>query len=226
MESRIRAPEIGGPSRRSRTSEGTSIGDVATSDAESPAHPAPSRSRLARAVPWLLFLAELVITAVVIGVLSFVLFVQLTLTPGAILGEFDDILAWTIGLGFTAAIEVVGALILFLVTGLVVGILGMPIRLIGPLRRKWLRYGEATLIGIGAGIVLIVVAYVLGSWSKVEGNVNSYDVYSPSPWPLLVGWLLLAFSLSMVVWPANWLPRRAREWWIATQCTKRRSAAS
>jgi hypothetical protein len=49
---------------------------------------------------------------------------------------------------------------------------------------------------------------------------------SPNPWPLLVGWLLLAFSLSMVVWPVGWLPRRAREWWIATQCTKRLPTAS
>lgn len=197
-----------------------------TPDAEISVRPTSSHPRLARAVPWLLFAAEFVIAAAVIGVLSFVLFAQLTLVPGAILGEFDDILTWTVGLGFTVAIEVVGALILFVVTGLIVGILGMPIRLIGPLRRKWLRYGEATLIGIGVGIVLIVVSYALGSWGKIKGNFDSYDVYSPSPWPLLVGWLLLAFSLSMVVWPANWLPRRAREWWIATQCTKRKPVAS
>jgi hypothetical protein len=186
-----------------------------------PAHPG-----LARAVPWILFAVELVITVVVIGILSVILFVQLTLTPGAILGEFDDFLTWTVSLGITAVAEVVGSLALFGATGLVVGILGLPVRFIGPLRRAWLRHGEVTLIGIGLGILAIAAAYIFGTWSTVTGNLDTYDIYSPNPWPLLVGWLLLAFSLSMVVWPVGWLPRRAREWWIATQCTKRLPTAS
>ncbi|MCC7128740.1 MAG: hypothetical protein IT192_07995 [Microbacteriaceae bacterium] len=76
-----------------------------TSDAETSVRPTSSHPRLARAVPWLLFAAEFVIAAAVIGVLSFALFAQLTLVPGAILGEFDDILTWTVGLGFTPSLK-------------------------------------------------------------------------------------------------------------------------
>lgn len=174
----------------------------------------------ARWVPWALFAAELVVTAVVIGILSLVLFVQLTLTPGAILGEFDSILTWVFSLGFTAAAEIVGALVLFVVTGMVVGILGMPIRLVGPLRRAWLGNGEVTLVGVGLGVLAIVAAYVFGSWGSIKGEFDTYAFYTPNMWVLLVGWLLLAFSLSMLVWPARWLPPRARRWWLETQCTR------
>jgi hypothetical protein len=41
----------------------------------------------------------------------------------------------------------------------------------------------------------------------------------------LAGWFLLAFSLSMFVWPARWLPTRARAWWTETQLTPRPRAA-
>jgi hypothetical protein len=179
-----------------------------------------TQPRSARWVPWALFVAEFAITAVVIGILSIVLVVQLTLTPGAILGELDSVVTWVFSLGFTAAAELVGALVLFGATGLVVGILGMPIRLVGPLRRAWLRNGEVTIAGIGLGILGIAAAYVFGSWGSVEGQNGTYTFYTPSFWPLLIGWLLLAFSLSMLVWPARWLPRRARAWWIETQCTR------
>ncbi|MBX3091507.1 MAG: hypothetical protein KF801_03255 [Cryobacterium sp.] len=176
--------------------------------------------RSASWVPWVLFVAEFVIAAVVVGILSVILVVQLTLTPGAILGEFDGIFTWVVSLGFTAAVELVGAVILFAATGLAVGILGMPIRLIGPLRRLWLGNGEVTILGVAIGVLFIVAAYIFGSWGSVDGQFNTYTYYSPSPWPLLVGWLLLAFSLSMLVWPARWMPRRARAWWTETQLTK------
>ena len=184
-----------------------------------PSGPA-TRTRTARWVPWVLFLLELVITAVVIGILSLALVAQLTLVPGAIFGEFDDIMTWVVGLGFTAAIEVVMALLLFGATGLLVGILGLPIRLVGPLRRAWLGNGELTIAGVVVGLFMIVVAYLFGSWGSIDGTFNSYAFYSPSPWPLLIGWLLLAFSLSLLVWPARWMPRGARTWWTETQLIK------
>jgi hypothetical protein len=168
-----------------------------------------------------LFLVELAITAVVIGILSFVLVVQLTLVPGAILGEIDSVLTTFLSWGLTGFIEVVSALVLFVVTGLVVGIAGLPIRLIPPLRRLWLGNGEATIGGVVLGVLLILVSYVpLGAWESVAFENGTYPVYTPSPWPLLVGWFLLAFSLSLLVWPARWLPRRARAWWTETQLTK------
>jgi hypothetical protein len=179
------------------------------------------RSRSARWVPWVLFLAELVLTAAVIGVLSIVLVVQLTLTPGAIFGEFDDIFTWVVSLGLDAAIEVIAAIFVFLATGLIVGIVGLPIRLIGPVRRAWLGNGEVTIGGVVLGVLLIGSAYLFGTWGSIHQEHGTYSFYSPSPLPLLIGWLLLALSLSLLVWPSRWLPRRARAWWTETQFTKR-----
>jgi hypothetical protein len=175
----------------------------------------------ARWVPWVLLLVELVITSLVVGLLSVALVVQLTLTPGAVLGEFDDVFTWMVGLGVDAAVEVIAAIFLFVITGLIVGLLGLPIRLIGPLRRAWLGNGEATFIGVAIGLALLIVAYALGTWGNVHQQHGTYAFYTPSPVPLLIGWLLLAFSLSLLVWPARWLPPRARKWWTKTQLTKR-----
>jgi hypothetical protein len=178
------------------------------------------RRRSARWLPWVLFAAEFVLTSVVIGVLSVLLVVQLTLTPGAIFGEFDDLLTWVVGLGIDAAVEVVAAIFVFAITGLIIGVLGLPIRLIGPVRRAWLGNGEVTIAGVVLGGVLLVLAYLLGTWGDVAQDHGNYAVFTPSLFPLLVGWLLLAWSLSLLVWPARWLPRRARSWWTETQLTK------
>ena len=175
----------------------------------------------ARWLPWALFVAELVITSVIIGVLCVALVVQLTLTPGAIFGEFDNILTWVVGLSADAAIEVVAAIFVFIITGLVVGLLGLPIRLIGPVRRAWLGNGEVTIAGVVLGVLLLVVAYLFGTWGNVHHDHRAYAVFTPSPLPLLIGWFVLAYSLSLLVWPARWLPRRARSWWTETQLTKR-----
>lgn len=182
--------------------------------------PAVGRARTARWVPWVLFLVELVLTSVVVGILSVALVIQLTLTPGAIFGEFDDIFTWAVSLGVDAAVEVVAAIVIFLLTGLIVGIVGLPVRLIGPVRRAWLGNGEVTVAGVVLGALLIVVAFALGSWGKVHDEHAMYAVFTPSPVPLLMGWFVLALSLSLLVWPARWLPRRARAWWTQTQLTR------
>jgi hypothetical protein len=39
--------------------------------------------------------------------------------------------------------------------------------------------------------------------------MRTYPAFTPSPLPLLTGWFLLAYSLSLLVWPARWLPSRA-----------------
>jgi hypothetical protein len=177
--------------------------------------------RAARWVPWVLFLVELILTSIVVGILSVALVVQLTLTPGAIFGEFDGIFTWVVGLGVDVAIEIIGAIFVFLLTGLIVGILGLPIRLIGPVRRAWLGNGEVTIAGVALGVLLLGVSYALGTWGSIREEHGTYAVFTPSPWPLLIGWFLLAFSLSLLVWPSRWLPRRARSWWTETQLTKR-----
>jgi hypothetical protein len=179
------------------------------------------RTRTARWVPWALFLVELVVTSIVVGILSIALVVQLTLTPGAIFGEFDDIFTWVVSLGVDVAVEIIGAVFVFLLTGLIVGIVGLPIRLIGPVRRAWLGNGEVTVAGVIIGTLLIVVAYALGSWGNIHQDHGTYAFFTPSPLPLLIGWFVLALSLSLLVWPARWLPRRARAWWTETQLTKR-----
>jgi hypothetical protein len=161
-----------------------------------------------------LFLVELVLTSLVMGILSVALVVQLTLTPGAIFGEFDGLFTWVVSLGVDAAVEIIGAIFVFLLTGLVVGLLGLPIRLIGPVRRAWLGNGEVTIAGVALGTVLIVAANLLGSWNDIHEQHGTYAVFTPTAPPLLAGWFVL-------VWPARWLPRRARIWWTETQLTKR-----
>ena len=94
----------------------------------------------------------------------------------------------------------------------------LPVRLIAPVRRFWLANGELTITGIVCGAALLVLAYVpLGSWRSIPFEKGTYPVYEPSAMPLLVGWLLFALSLSLVVWPARWMPKRARDWWLDTQ---------
>jgi hypothetical protein len=172
-------------------------------------------------VPWALLLGQLAITTVVIGILSFVLVVQLTLVPGAIFGEFDGIMTGFVSWAVDGVTEIIAALIVFFVTGLIVGLIGMPVRLIPPLRRLWLGNGEATLAGAVLGGLLILIAYApFGTWEQVHLDHGTYPVFTPSPWPLLVGWLLLALSLSLIVWPVRWMPRRARIWWTQTQLTR------
>jgi hypothetical protein len=195
--------------------------DQAIATNEAPAFPAEARPvRTARWVSWVLFLVELVLTSIVVGILSVALVVQLTLTPGAIFGEFDGIFTWVVSLGVDAAAEIIGAIFVFLLTGLIVGILGLPVRLIGPVRRAWLGNGEVTVAGVVLGVLLIIVAYALGSWGNIHQEHGTYALFTPSPLPLLIGWFVLALSLSLLVWPARWLPRRARAWWTETQLTK------
>jgi hypothetical protein len=72
------------------------------------------------------------------------------------------------------------------------------------------------------GTLLILVSYLpFGRWEQVSFQYGAYPVFAPSPWPLLIGWILLALSLSLLVWPARWLPPRTRAWWTETQLTKR-----
>lgn len=179
-----------------------------------------TRARSAGWVPWVLLLGEFVVTAAVMGVLSVVVVVQLTLTPEAIFGEFDNILAWFVGRGVDATVEAVAAGLVFVSTGLIVGLLGLPIRLIGPRRRAWLGNGEVTVAGVVVGTLVTLSAYIFGDWAAAQGVNGTYSYYTPSLLPLVIGWLLLALSLSLLAWPARWMPAPARRWWVETQLTK------
>ena len=185
----------------------------------------PWQRRASRWAPWVLFLVQLVITAVVVGILSVVLFAQLTFMPAMIFGEYDGITS-VFGWGFTAVIEAVGMAFLFVITGLIVGVLGLPVRLIGPLRRWWLGNGEVTIAGVMLGVIFIIVAYAFGSWGSLEAEFNTYAFYDPQPHMLIAGWLMFAFSLSMLVWPARWMPRRMRRWWTETLLVKHAKRAT
>ena len=180
-------------------------------------------ARRGRWVPWVLFGIELVGTSIVIGILSVVFVMQLTLNPVIFMGGGSPL--WIPILGAVeAGLQLLIALAVFLLTGFIVGVLGLPIRFVPSLRRLWLANGEATVFGVLLGVVAIVVSYFpLGALVDVDLDLVdlSYPAYQPNGVVFLVGWFLLAFSLSMFVWPARWLPARARAWWTETQLTPR-----
>jgi len=119
-----------------------------------------------------------------------------------------------------AGLQLLVAFVVFLVTGFIVGVLGLPIRFVPAARRLWLANGEFTVFGALAGGILLVLAYFpFGTWFTVPLEEYSFPTYQPNPWVFLAGWFLLAFSLSLIVWPARWLPARARAWWNETQLT-------
>ena len=175
--------------------------------------------RRARWVPWVLVLVELGLCTIVLGALSLILVVQLTLVPGALFSDLDFTTPFDWAL--TGAIELAGAVIVFAVTMVGTLVIGLPVRLIPPLRRLWLANGEVTIAGIVLGAALILVAYALGGWQRVPLEYGLHRVFVPSLWPLALGWAIFALSLMHVVWPARWLPRRVRGWWGETQTTRK-----
>jgi hypothetical protein len=170
-------------------------------------------------VPWVLLVIELMIATLVLGPLSAILVVQLTLVPGALFGGGGFTAPFTVA--FTGVVELVSVFVVFALTMATAFIVGLPMRLIPPFRRLWLANGEVTIVGAVLGALSIAVAYALGRWKQVEFPEGLYRVFEPALWPLLIGWLVLAFSLVHLVWPARWLPRRARTWWAETQTTRR-----
>lgn len=165
-------------------------------------------------MPWVLFVVHLALGALILGPLSALLFVQLTLVPSALLTDVDFTTPFDWAL--TAGLELVGIVVLFAVTVTATLLIGLPVRLIPPMRRIWLANGEATVLGVILGVTGIAAAYLLGGWTQVSVGEAMHDVFEPSPLPLLIGWAVLSVSVMHLVWPARWLPRRARAWWTET----------
>ena len=103
-------------------------------------------------------------------------------------------------------------------TGFIVGVLGLPIRFVPAARRFWLANGEFTVFGALAGGILLILAYFpFGSWFTVPLEEYSFPTYQPNAWVFLVGWFLLAFSLSHVRLAGALAPGARRAWWTETQ---------
>ncbi|WZH38287.1 MAG: hypothetical protein PIR02_06365 [Microbacterium enclense] len=81
-------------------------------------------------------------------------------------------------------------------------VIGLPIRLVPPIRRWWLRHGEYTLIGAGAGLLLVVVGTVLVRTSSDAGSTEL------DGWQVLVaGWVVFCICAMHLVWPHRWSGR-------------------
>jgi hypothetical protein len=179
-------------------------------------------ARRGRWVPWALFGVELVGTAIIIGILSIVFVVQLTFNPFEVLAAFNLFAIAAFG-AIKGLVSLFLAVLVFVITGTIVGVLGLPVRFVPAIRRFWLGNGEVTVFGGLLGGILLVIAYFpLGGWVELDSGAPAYQ---PDPAAFLAGWILLAFCLSLFVWPARWLPARARAWWTETQLTPPARAA-
>jgi hypothetical protein len=175
---------------------------------------APRRGRWLPAVS---FLVQLVVTAVVMGLLSIAVVFGFTYNPLDVLAFFN-VFAIAGSLVVRTLLALVAAMLLFALTGLIVGILGLPVRIVPSWRRAWLGNGEWTVAGVVLGGALLITGVLLG-----HPSVSAFGgpAYQPEPWTMFVGWILLAFSLSMFVWPVRWMSARARAWWEETQLHRR-----
>jgi hypothetical protein len=142
------------------------------------------------------------------GVLALVVLLPLTLLLTAalvivwpLLFAYDSVLEWVASRVFDVVVVCLVALIVWLATVVVAVIIGLPIRLVPPVRRWWIQHAYVAFIGLVTGGALLVFAWAFSTIEQHEG----YPQWVPNPWLLLSGWLLFAFSLTHL-----WWPRRAR----------------
>lgn len=176
-----------------------------------------SPPRSGRWLPAVLFLGQLIGTAMVMGLLSIAMVFGLAYNPLDAL-VYVNIFAVAGALVMRTLLTVVAAALLFAITGVIVGVLGLPVRLVPSWRRAWLGNGEWTVAGVVLGGALLILGTLLG-----HPSVTAFGgpAYQPEPWTTLAGWLLLALSLSLFVWPVRWMSPRARAWWEETQLSRR-----
>ncbi|TXK17153.1 hypothetical protein [Homoserinibacter sp. GY 40078] len=171
--------------------------------------------RRARWVPWAMFVGQGIVTATVMGMLSVVVVFAFGYHPLDVVAVFN-VFAMAGLLAAQTAIAAVTAVLLFILTGVVVAVLGLPVRLIPRWRRAWLRNGEWTIAGVLVGIALLIISITRGQ--PITTAVGG-PAFAPEPWTLFAGWWILAFSLSLLVWPVRWMPASAKAWWMRTQVT-------
>jgi hypothetical protein len=142
------------------------------------------------------------------GVLALVVLLPLTLLLTAalvivwpLLFAYDSVPEWVASRVFDVVVVCLVALIVWLATVVVAVIIGLPIRLVPPVRRWWIQHAYVAFIGLVTGGALLVFAWAFSTIEQYEG----YPQWVPNPWLLLSGWLLFAFSLTHL-----WWPRRAR----------------
>jgi hypothetical protein len=142
------------------------------------------------------------------GVLALVVLLPLTVLLTAalvivwpLLFAYDSVLEWVASRVFDVVVVCLVALIVWLATVVVAVIIGLPIRLVPPVRRWWIQHAYVAFIGLVTGGALLVFAWAFSTIEQYEG----YPQWVPNPWLLLSGWLLFAFSLTHL-----WWPRRAR----------------
>jgi hypothetical protein len=86
-------------------------------------------------------------------------------------------------------------------------LVGLPLRIIPPLRRFWIRHSVATLIAVAVSLAVVVLAWFVGGagmqhYPSFEGQ-PAFDSYAPD-WPLsIVGWFALAFTTAHAWWPSR-----------------------
>jgi hypothetical protein len=144
------------------------------------------------------------------GVLALVVLLPLALLLTAalvvvwpLLFAYDSLLEWVVSRVFDVVGIVFGALVVWLITVVVAVITGLPIRLVPPVRRWWIRHAYVAFIGLVTGGALLVFAWAFSTVEQYQG----YPQWVPNPWLLLVGWALFSFNLLHLWWPAGWRPR-------------------
>ena len=97
--------------------------------------------------------------------------------------------------GFQAFFWLIYAVILCAVTIAVVLVLGLPLRIVA--RLWWRRHFWIPIVGVVLGAAALVVSFLpdLVETSEIEIDGVGYTAVSPVWWLVLIGWLVLAFSL-------------------------------
>lgn len=82
--------------------------------------------------------------------------------------------------------------------------IGLPMRLVGNLRSRWLAHGELTMAGAVLGFTACCLLMAFAPVTTVTDELGSYQVREPFGWALFAAWVLFAFSVAHFVWPRRW----------------------
>lgn len=104
--------------------------------------------------------------------------------------------------------NIVGLLLaVVIMPGLAIGataVLGLPLRLIRPLRRWWIDNGEIAYAGIVISLGTVLYACVNTHLETYMTEFGQTTGRSPDWIPLLIGWLMLAFFTTHAWVPSRW----------------------
>jgi len=122
---------------------------------------------------------------------------------GAVVGAGAAVSLWGMWTEYDGVLTLIGMVILPIIvaipSALIVLVIGLPIRLVPPVRRWWLSHGEYTLIGAVGGFIVLIVGVVL---ARAGAEAGSPGV---DGWQFLVsGWSVFCLSTMHFVWPRRW----------------------